>query len=260
MPMLPLRELQQTVARGILADELGALAGAIVEDGIAFDKRLQVYRNNTFISLTEALMATYPVVAALVGEKFFAFAAHNFIAADPPRAPRLAEYGGGFGDFLADFEPARTLPYLSDVARLEWAMNDAHHAADDRVLMAQDLAAVPPESSGALILKLHASCRLLRPARRVDRLWLAHQPGGSLESLDIDGVCHLLVYRPQAEVEMMTLDAAGFALLAAVRTGATLEAAFTSAIAIDPAFDLAGTLSALLARGVFAGFRLPEPS
>jgi hypothetical protein len=73
--MLPLHELQRTIARGILADAPAPLAGTIREDGLPFDKRLQVYRNNTFISLTEALTATYPVVSALVGERFFAAAA-----------------------------------------------------------------------------------------------------------------------------------------------------------------------------------------
>jgi hypothetical protein len=200
------------------------------------------------------------VVAALVGEKFFGFAAHSFIADNPPRTPRLAEYGGGFSSFLAAFEPARTLPYLAYIARLEWDMNEAHHAVDDRAMTAQDLATVPQEESGALQFELRASCRLLQSSHRIDRLWLAHQPGGSLEGLNIDGRCHLLVYRPQLEVEMMALDAAGYALLSALRSGATLETAFAAAIAIDSAFDLAGSLGALLSRGVFAGCRLPDRS
>jgi len=44
------------------------------------------------------------------------------------RAAALAEYGDGFADFLAGFAPAQSLPYLADVARLEWAINAAYHA------------------------------------------------------------------------------------------------------------------------------------
>src|SRR5262245_49147471 len=160
-PMLPLHELQRTIARGILADEAAALADVIREDGLPFDKRLQVYRNNTFMSLTEALKTTYPVVSALVGEKFFATVAKAHIAAQPPRAPRLAEYGAGFADFLAGFEPARALPYLPDVARLEWAINGAYHAPDDTGLTPQSLSSVPQEHFSALCFKLRASARLL---------------------------------------------------------------------------------------------------
>ncbi|MFM9844783.1 MAG: putative DNA-binding domain-containing protein [Dongiaceae bacterium] len=253
---MQLRELQQTIARGILADPPEALAAVVREDGLDFDRRLQVYRNNTIISLTEALKATFPVVASLVGEKFFGFAAKAFISANPPRAPRLAEYGGGFAAFLAAFEPARTLPYLADVAALEWAMNEAQHAPDDAALTPQDLAAVPPEDSAALVLELRRSCRLLHSDYRVDRLWQAHQPGGSLQDLAIDGACHLLVYRPQDDVEMMTLDAAGFALLSQIGASAKLEAAYETAAAIDRAFDLSSALGFQLTRGVFGGFSL----
>ncbi len=253
-----LRELQQSIARGILADKPESLAAIVREDGLAFDKRLQVYRNNTMISLTEALKATYPVVAALVGDRFFGFAAKSFISGNPPQAPRLAEYGGGFAAFLAAFEPAGTLPYLADVAALEWAVNEAHHASDDSALTPRDLATVPPEKSAALVLALRRSCRLLHSGYRVDRLWLAHQPGGSLQDLAIDGQCHILVYRPQDDVEMMTLDAAGFALLSRISEGAALEAAYESAAGIDPAFDLSGALGIYLTRCVFGGYAIAE--
>lgn len=255
---MQLRELQQSIARGILSGQPEALAGIVREDGLAFDKRLQVYRNNTIISLTEALKATYPVVAALVGENFFGFAAKAFISDEPPRAPRLAEYGGGFAAFLAAFEPARTIPYLADVAALEWAMNEAHHAPDDAALTPQDLAAVPQENAASIVLELRRGCRLLHSKYRIDRLWRAHQPGGSLQDLAIDGGCHLLVYRPQDDVEMMSLDAAGFALLTRIGEGATLEAAYDAAAKIDPAFDLSSALGVHLTRGVFGGYAVPE--
>jgi hypothetical protein len=255
---MQLRELQQSIARCILSGQPEALAAIVRDDGIAFDKRLQVYRNNTIISLTEALKATYPVVAALVGDEFFGFAAKAFISGDPPQAPRLAEYGSGFAAFLAAFEPARTLPYLADVAALEWAVNEAHHAPDDNALTPQELSAVPPENSAALVFALRHSCRLLKSKYQVDRLWQAHQPGGTLQDLAIEGDCYFLVYRPQDDVEMMTLGAAGYALLARISEGATLEAAFEAAAGIEPAFDLSGALGNHLTRGVFGGYAIPE--
>ena len=254
---MQLRELQQAIAHSILHGEPEALAAILREDGLACDKRLQVYRNNTIISLTEALTSTYPVVAALVGEKFFGFAARIFILGHPPQAPRLAEYGSGFAAFLKSFEPAKTLPYLADIAALEWAMNEAHHAPEDSALTAQDIAAVPQEKSAALVLALRRSCRLLHSGYRVDRLWQAHQPGGTLQDLAIEGDCHLLVYRPQDDVEMMILDAAGFALLSRIGDGANLEAAYEAAAALDSAFDLSSALGIHLTRGVFGGYAIP---
>ena len=42
----------------------------------------------------------------------------------------LNELGGHLADFLPAFAPARELPYLADVARLEWLVHKAHYAAD----------------------------------------------------------------------------------------------------------------------------------
>ena len=53
-----------------------------------------------------------------------------FVREQPPRSPLLAIYGDEFADFIAAFEPARELPYLADVARLEAARTRAYHAAD----------------------------------------------------------------------------------------------------------------------------------
>ena len=50
--------------------------------------------------------------------------------AEPPRSPLLFQYGGSFADFIAGFAPAAPLPYLRDMARLEYAQGLAYHAAD----------------------------------------------------------------------------------------------------------------------------------
>jgi hypothetical protein len=57
---------------------------------------------------------------------------------------------------------------------------------------------------------------------------------------------------------MVTLDAAGFALLSRIGEGATLEAAYETAAGIDPAFDLSGALGIHLTRGVFGSYAVPE--
>ncbi len=79
-----------------------------------------------------------------------------------------------------------------------------------------------------------------------------------MQDLAIDGDCRLLVYRPQDDVEMMTLDAAGFVLLSRISEGVSLEAAYEAAAMIDPAFDLSAALGIHLTRGVFSGYAVSE--
>src|SRR4029450_8564106 len=111
-----LRELQGAMAASVLRNTDAPPAAVRPPDGIAFEGRLQVYRNNTFSSLTAALKDSFPVVCRLVDERFFGYAAQEYIRIHPPRAPRLAEYGADFAGFLDGFEPVHHLAYLPDVA------------------------------------------------------------------------------------------------------------------------------------------------
>jgi hypothetical protein len=258
--MLPLNELQGALADSVLRGDDGPLAAIIRDDGIGFGRRLQVYRNNTFSSLTAALKDTFPVVCQLVDERFFGYAAREYIAAHPPAAPRLAEYGADFADFLAGFEPARRLTYLPDVARLEWAINGAYHAADTRSLDPARIAALPQERYAALHLVPHPSCRLFASEFPVDRIWQAHQPGGDLETgIDLSsGGCRLLIDRRAADIRFLTLDAAGFAFFQVLLDGSALQGAYEAAALVAADFNLIVALSSHLARGTFTDVFDPQ--
>jgi hypothetical protein len=254
--MLPLRDLQGAMAASVLQGADAPLAPIVRADGIAVDGRLQVYRNNTFSSLTAVLKDTFPVVCRLVDERFFGYAAQEYIRTCPPRAPRLAEYGGDLAEFLAGFEPVRHLAYLPDVARLEWAVNAAYHAADAATLDPARIAAIPQDRYPQVTFVAHASVQLFVSGFPVDRIWQAHQPGGDLDTrIDLSsGDCRLLIDRHDQDIRFLALDAAGFALAKALCAGAPLQAAYEEAAAIDGVFDLIGALSTHLARGTFADF------
>ena len=101
------------------------LAGLVAQPGFA------VYRNTVMKGCVDALQANYPSIAGLVGEAWFRAAAVVHARAHPPLRPTLLDYGAGFAEFLAAFEPARELPYLPDVARLDRCWTDAHVARDE---------------------------------------------------------------------------------------------------------------------------------
>jgi Putative DNA-binding domain len=76
------------------------------------------------------LEAAYPVVTRLLHQRFFAYAADQYIRAHPPAGPCLVEYGASLPEFLEAFPPCQHLLYLPDVARLDWALHRAQHAED----------------------------------------------------------------------------------------------------------------------------------
>ena len=108
--------------------------GVTAHNSDAPRERFAVYRNNVVVGLVGALEARFPATRKIVGEDFFKGAAKLFAATQPPRSPLMLFYGDAFPAFLADFEPAREVPYLADVARLEAARTRAYHAADAKPL------------------------------------------------------------------------------------------------------------------------------
>lgn len=95
-----------------------------------FVEGYSIHRNNVLASPVEALRQAFPAVQRLLGKEYFTALCQHYIALHPPRSAVYHEYGGSLSDFIATFPPLQNLPYLADVARLEWARLCAFHAGD----------------------------------------------------------------------------------------------------------------------------------
>jgi hypothetical protein len=253
--MPALLELQAKFCAALLGGDEEAVAALIRDDGLPASARLDIYRNNVFVSLKQVLIDTFPVVCRLVDERFFLYTADEFARRHPPEQACLFAYGARFADFLAAFPPCQHLAYLSDVARLEWLMNLAAHADDATPLPPAALASVAAADTPNLILRLDPSLGLLESAWPVDRIWLANQPGADPEvSLDLDAVGTLIeVRRASEKVVFRRLDPATYALRAALAAGRPLGEAAELALA-KPAFDFVAAFQDLFADGSVVGF------
>jgi hypothetical protein len=250
--MSPLRELQAAFRAALLVDDEAAVTRAIADDDVGVSARLAIYRHHVFTSLTAALEATYPVVTRLVDRRFFAWAADRYVRAHPPAGPCLSEYGGEFPAFLAQFPACAHVPWLADVARLEWAMNVALHAPDTVALEPDALRALEPRALARLTLRLEPSITLLESPWPIDAMWRANQP-------DADGVvdlgsgeARLEIRRLDDDVVFRALPPETFAFRAALAAGRALEDAVERALAAEPGFDLAGEIRALIDERVLA--------
>jgi len=250
-----LRDLQRSFRVALLAGDAAALAPLLLEDGMSYESRLDVYRNNISGSLSAVLAETFPAVRRLVDARFFDYAAQTFIRTLPPEGPCLHGYGAAFPDFLAEFPPCRELVYLADVARLEWLLHEAAFAAEVPPLGAAALASVPAEKTPALKLRFHPSLALLEAPWPIDRIWEANRPEtGSEETIDLaESGVRLEIARRAGTVALHRLDAAAFAFRSALLEGSALETAALAAFERDPGFDLASELAALFREELVTG-------
>jgi hypothetical protein len=260
--MPSLRELESSFGRGLLGEPEAALLDLIAPDGLTSDARLRIYSNHVLVTLTDVLLATFPVVCRLVDERFFRYAADQYIRAHPPVVPCLFEYGESFAAFLAGFGPCQHLEYLPDVARLEWAINYADHADDADAIDAARLGEVPADRIGSVVLALHPSVSFLSSPWPVDRIWRANQPDADPDAtvnLDAGGT-QLEIRRLGEDVVLRSLDAATYAFRTALACGESLELAVAAAHSVDPNVDLALTMQQLLADGIVISIGAPSPS
>jgi len=258
-PVLSLPELQAAFARGVFDAGDAAIADAIEPAGLPALERIAVYRGNVLGNYTSALRDVYPVILRLVGEAFFDALARRYARQVPSRSADLHDFGEGLAAFLEDFAPARGLPYLPDMARLEWAVHRAFHArrADAPDLIA--LGEVEPEHLPRLHFSLQPAARLIESDYPVLEIWQANQPGWSGEqSIDLArGAQRVLVIRRALEVELELISRAEYAMLAALAADLDLEHALEAALALDPAFDLAPFLARHVLGRVLCPMRRP---
>ena len=220
--------------------------------GEAVPQRFSLYRGNLSATWRRTLGHAYPVVLALVGEDFFGGLARAYGGRYPSDSADLNQFGDRFADFLAAFPPVDELPYLPDMARLEWAVHLAHYAADAPGLAPEALAALHPDQLEARRFSLHPACALLASDWQVAALWRAHQEGEGQGAFppDLRAASCALICRPRWKAQVLVVDAAAHAALLALQRGQTFGAALDAAFGLDPAFDLAAHLRQWLAHAV----------
>jgi len=245
-----------------LVERQRTFVAAILDEGIASDApdaRVAIYRRAVLANYRKALAATYPVVRRLVGVPFFNAAVDRYVMAVPSTSGDLNVYGDRLGEFLDAYEPAVPLPYLGDVARLEWAIDEANRAPDvsvDPQALLTALSSLPASRLPSLRLTLSPSCRLIDSRFPVLGIWQVNQPqhAGDMR-VDLEANAErLLVRRDPDGVALELTDAGEHAWLAALAADAMLGEAIEAAQRADAAFDLASVLRKHLAAGAIIGF------
>lgn len=233
-----------------------AFATALLDPGLPVPStidpagRFAVYRNNVMAGLTAALAAGFPALQAIVGTDFFAAMAQAYIREHPPRSPVLLQYGESFGDFIAGFAPAASLPYLPDVARLEAAYTHVFHAADARPAPAAALAEIDATRLATLRLHLHPALALIRSPHPVGTIWRMNTGALPLAEIADWQAEDALLCRPALGVSLLRLAPGQARFITGLQQDGSLAHAAAAAAAEAEGFDLAAMLVLLFSQGL----------
>jgi hypothetical protein len=247
-----LLDLQDRFRAAVLGTDDGPLAGLVSAPG-TLAARIGVHRNTVQTSLVETLRAAFPVVERIVGAAFFGQIARAHVMAAPPRLPQLFRYGHDFADFLTAADAVGVLPYLPDVARLEWARNESAFAADATALDPAALETLGDDALAGLRLVLHPATRIVPSRFPIVRIWQVNQPEvADVPVVDMSVAEAAIVSRRDGVVSLRRVSAGDAAFVAALESRQTLDEAVNAAFGQDAGFDVQACLFAHLSGGTFS--------
>lgn len=256
--MLSLRDLQTEFRTAALKNNSSSLADAIIENNFSVAQQLQIYHNNILTSLTEALQSIYTNIQRLVGEDFFVATARIYIPNHLPHTGTLIEFASDFAEFLANFEHTKSMDYLVDIAKIDWACHQIYHAKDSHEFDLNQLREIPEDYYEKLIFELNpASCILKSryPVLRILQLCMNEQDG-SAETVDLtEGGDNILIIRRVLDISFEKLNEAEFTFLTAINAKKVFSTVVEETLNIDSNFDINGYLQKCLMGKVIVDFK-----
>lgn len=175
---------------------------------------LKIYQDSAEGGLFNSLAAAYPVSLRLVGPQCFAQLSRLYWSEHPQRSATQHQYGQHLAHSIETTPLRKSVPYLADVARLEWACFRAAQAPKEKILTLDAMASQSLETQINMSLPLCRDVGLIDSAYPIDKIWQANQKNKvPVVTLDA-GAARLLVrlvgldviMTPLSEVQMQFLQ------------------------------------------------------
>jgi Putative DNA-binding domain len=251
-----LADFQRSFASGLLNNK----AAHNVRDDLRVDPLgFSVHAHHVRVSLNVAMENAFPVTRRVVGAEFFEEMASRFAATHPPTHGWLSAYGEGFPEFMGQYSSAAGLPYLPDLARIEWARVKAANAPDSPGLDLKSLALMDPTPLEGLQLKLHRAASLVPSSFPVFDIWQAHQLTEDDEHVPQISFANnpqstLIVRAGVLEVGVALLTPGDAIFLGALKDDSPFGAACHAAVLGEANYDLGSRLGYLVDIRALAAF------
>ncbi|MBT9553648.1 MAG: putative DNA-binding domain-containing protein [Hydrogenophaga sp.] len=231
---------------------------------------LAAYQANGHALAERSLLAAYPVIAALIGGDNFALLARDLWHHHPPRCGDLAQWGDALPGFLQTNEQLADAPYLSDVARAEWALHRAAGAANAEPDL-PSFARLGQEDPQGLALTLAPGTTVIASPYPVASLITAHlfetpPLAEAAQRLRNGQGEHALVWRQGLRPRIAGIAPAAAALVQTLLSGFDLPQSLDTACAhadpdaVSDVFDFSAWLTAAVTDGLVIGVHQMPPT
>lgn len=222
--MPTLHELQRALAAHVVDGQGPSLDAWIsLPPGADPAARIAVYTAGYPARVTEALHETFPALAKILGDNAFAALSDRYRATLRAEPVNLNDIGADLPGFVQADVASESLPFLPDLAVLEWAVTRAFHAAVTEVFDPVDCKDWSLEDWPRAQLGFQPGLALLRSRWPLRALHATRDQ--ERDEIDVDleqgGEC-VLVFRRGYEVLVEALPDREADALEAFRAGETL--------------------------------------
>jgi len=176
----PLREIQRSFWRAIADNPSGSnddpqfVSMVTAGPDLGRNERVQVYRDAYRLRLRDVLREDFPAVARNLGPDRFDRLVEAYLRDFPSQHPSVRHLGRALAEFIVRQQDVP--PFLSDLARLEWAMIEVFDAPDSHAIDAGDLRDVAQDRWADLVFVPIPALVLLRAEYQVHEVWAGTGP------------------------------------------------------------------------------------
>jgi len=238
-------EFQEYLLRGARAIETRVAGSARVP----IETRLGIYAGAYGSRLVDALAASYPALAALLGEQDFQALGAKYVRTHDSPYFSIRNYGDALEEFLGTHADYAEVPLLAELARWEWLLCAVFDAADAEPLAAAALARVAPADWPELRFAFHPSVRRAALSWNAPQVWKALTEGSERPELRVASEpVEWLAWRQNLGSYFRSLEPGEARILDAARNGASFGELCELLAASHGAERTAAEAAALLAR------------
>ena len=237
--MIKIQDLQNKFVDGVYDKKKSAILKSIKNGKAPKEKLLDIYRNNLYGALTNALKITYPTICDFLKEDKFTEFCQEFIKENRSKSGNLDDYGEVFADFLT----TKKEYFLSDLCRLEWLKHRSYLALDVENIDIEKLQNLDQEKLFDGKFDINPSCFLLASNYNIFSKRIQKQP--------LKRSAYFMVYRYDFEIFAEKISKEEFSFLNGVKNNLSLYEIYEKY-----KINIHKSLQKYLSNGVLSDFRL----
>jgi hypothetical protein len=157
------------------------------QGGSRGEVRMAVYAEAYLARMAEALAEVYETVRHLTGKEAFIELTESYLDAHPSHSYNLNSVGDALPEHLGRTRFAEALPFLPDLARLEWAIAQAFHASEGAPFDPSELAGFSEDAWERARVAFQPSVAVVSSAWPILDLWNARKTPTTEIDIGLEG-------------------------------------------------------------------------